>query len=51
MLDKIDESMDRRLAKHLVGLYLEDKPESGTLDILVRRLCVCTPALRCARES
>jgi DNA replication licensing factor MCM4 len=36
VLDKIDESMDRRLAKHLVGLYLEDKPESGSLDILVR---------------
>ena len=38
VLDKIDEGMDRRLAKHLVGLYLEDKPESGSLDILVRHL-------------
>jgi DNA replication licensing factor MCM4 len=35
VLDKIDESMDRRLAKHLVGLYLEDRPETGGLDILV----------------
>jgi len=36
VLDKIDESGDRRLAKHLVGLYLEDKPETGGQDILVR---------------
>ncbi len=36
VLDKIDEVSDRRLAKHLVGLYLEDKPETGGQDILVR---------------
>ncbi|KAI5797905.1 putative DNA replication licensing factor Mcm4 [Peziza echinospora] len=29
VLDKVDESMDRRLAKHLVGMYLEDTPESA----------------------
>ncbi|CED82314.1 dna unwinding-related protein [Phaffia rhodozyma] len=34
VLDKIDESMDRRLAKHLVGLYLEDCPDSGSTDII-----------------
>lgn len=35
MLDKVDESMDRKLAQHLVGLYLEDAPDTGGQDILV----------------
>ncbi|CAE6473227.1 unnamed protein product [Rhizoctonia solani] len=34
VLDNIDESTDRRLAQHLVGLYLEDKPESAATDII-----------------
>jgi DNA replication licensing factor MCM4 len=34
-LDKVDEMNDRRLAKHLVGLYLEDRPDTGGHDILV----------------
>ena len=34
VLDKIDEANDRRLARHLVGLYLEDKPHTGGSDIL-----------------
>ncbi|KAG0141342.1 hypothetical protein CROQUDRAFT_663969 [Cronartium quercuum f. sp. fusiforme G11] len=34
VLDKIDEVSDRRLAKHLVGLYLEDRPPTGGNDIL-----------------
>ncbi|KIJ37049.1 hypothetical protein M422DRAFT_178459 [Sphaerobolus stellatus SS14] len=34
VLDKIDEVSDKRLAQHLVSLYLEDAPESGTQDIL-----------------
>ncbi|KAF8477013.1 putative DNA replication licensing factor mcm4 [Kalaharituber pfeilii] len=29
VLDKVDESMDRRLAKHIVGMYLEDTPENA----------------------
>lgn len=29
MLDRVDEKMDRRLAKHLLSLYIEDKPESA----------------------
>jgi DNA replication licensing factor MCM4 len=37
VLDKIDESTDRRLAKHLVSLYLEDRPDTGGQDILVRK--------------
>ncbi len=35
VLDKVDEMNDRRLAKHLVGLYLEDRPDTGGFDILV----------------
>ncbi|KAF2422456.1 DNA replication licensing factor mcm4 [Tothia fuscella] len=35
VLDRIDEQADRRLAKHLVGMYLEDAPENAsTLEIL-----------------
>lgn len=36
ILDRVDEKTDRRLAKHLLSLYLEDKPESAatSLDIL-----------------
>lgn len=29
MLDRVDEKADRRLAKHLLSLYLEDKPETA----------------------
>lgn len=36
VLDKIDEASDRRLARHLVGLYLEDAPSTGGTDVLVR---------------
>lgn len=35
VLDKIDETLDRRLAEHLVKLYVEDAPETGGQDILV----------------
>ncbi|KAF8607332.1 MCM-domain-containing protein [Ceratobasidium sp. AG-I] len=34
VLDNIDEANDRRLAQHLVGLYLEDAPESAARDII-----------------
>ncbi|KAL4794697.1 vacuolar transporter chaperone 4 [Aspergillus venezuelensis] len=30
VLDRVDESEDRRLAKHLVNMYLEDKPENAS---------------------
>lgn len=30
MLDRVDEVNDRRLAKHLVGMYLEDAPENAS---------------------
>ena len=36
VLDNVDESLDRKLAQHLVGLYLEDTPDHGSgQDILV----------------
>ncbi|KAI9812035.1 MAG: hypothetical protein M1827_004927 [Pycnora praestabilis] len=30
VLDRIDEASDRRLARHLVGMYLEDTPENAS---------------------
>jgi len=34
IVDRVDESADRRLAQHLVDLYTEDAPETGGEDIL-----------------
>ncbi|TFK29479.1 cell division control protein 54 [Coprinopsis marcescibilis] len=34
VLDQIDENLDRKLAQHLVGLYLEDRPAGGGDDTL-----------------
>jgi hypothetical protein len=36
VLDEVNETLDRKLAQHLVGLYIEDNPETGGEDILVR---------------
>jgi DNA replication licensing factor MCM4 len=35
VLDKIDEDNDRRLARFLVGLYLEDRPETGAANDVI----------------
>lgn len=35
LLDQVDDTLDRRLAQHLVGLYLEDSPNRDNDDILV----------------
>lgn len=40
VLDKIDDKSDRQLAKHLVSLYLEDKPQTAGKDIMVRPLAL-----------
>lgn len=32
VLDRIEESTDRKLARHLVGMYLEDTPENASKD-------------------
>ena len=37
VLDQVDENLDRKLAQHLVGLYLEDIPLSTSQEHLVRR--------------
>ena len=43
ILDRIDEQNDRRLARHLVGMYLEDTPDNGSdQEILVCRLSLVT---------
>jgi DNA replication licensing factor MCM4 len=34
VLDRVDESLDRKLAQHLVGLYLEDAPAVAAQDYL-----------------
>lgn len=34
VLDHVDEVNDRRLARHLVGMYLEDAPASAAADVL-----------------
>ena len=36
VLDQVDDSLDRKLAQHLVGLYLEDAPSTQNQDYLVR---------------
>jgi DNA replication licensing factor MCM4 len=36
VLDEVNEALDRKLAQHLVNLYIEDNPETGGEDILVR---------------
>ncbi|KAI5778574.1 MCM2/3/5 family-domain-containing protein [Geopyxis carbonaria] len=30
VLDRVDEASDRKLARHLVGMYLEDRPQNAT---------------------
>jgi DNA replication licensing factor MCM4 len=39
VLDRIEESADRKLARHLVGMYLEDTPDNASKDeVLVSNL-------------
>ena len=39
VLDRVDEQNDRRLAKHLVNLYLEDNPETGSNEEILVNTC------------
>lgn len=53
VLDRVDEQNDRRLAKHLVNMYLEDNPDSGASEeILVSIMIFASrptpPLARCA---
>lgn len=43
VLDRIDEQTDRRLARHLVGMYLEDAPENAAKDEILVSLPVPEP--------
>lgn len=40
VLDRVDEQNDRRLAKHLVGMYLEDNPSNASKEEI---LVSCSP--------
>lgn len=40
VLDKVDESLDRKLAKHLVGLYLEDVKSTASSEVLPQETLV-----------
>jgi len=57
VLDRIDEANDRRLAKHLVGMYLEDTPDNASRDeVLVSKLlppssCECLMLTLCSQSS
>ena len=43
ILDRVDETNDRRLARHLLSMYLDDKPQSAAqgLEILVSPNGIC----------
>ena len=41
VLDRIDEVNDRRLARHLVGMYLEDSPENASAEEIL--VCCSSP--------
>lgn len=47
VLDRIDESNDRRLAKHLVGMYLEDTPENASREEILVSWASFNPKPRC----
>lgn len=38
LLDKVDEDADRRLAQHLVALYMDDNVVTGGVNILVSEI-------------
>jgi DNA replication licensing factor MCM4 len=35
-LDEVNEALDHKLAQQVIALYVEDRPEPGGEDILVR---------------
>jgi DNA replication licensing factor MCM4 len=52
VLDRIDESADRKLARHLVSMYLEDAPENASKDeVLVSHTPCRTPQFHHANAS
>ncbi|KAI9846953.1 MAG: DNA replication licensing factor, mcm4 component [Thelocarpon superellum] len=51
VLDRIDEQNDRRLARHLVGMYLEDTPENGAGDQEILPIEFLTSYISYARST
>lgn len=52
VLDHVDEALDRKLAQHLVALYLEDTPLSAVgQELLVRLLPSCRGRSHCLSHS
>jgi DNA replication licensing factor MCM4 len=53
ILDRVDEKTDQRLARHLLSMYLEDKPESAhsNNDVLVSSQQLQIPAPRCMAHT
>lgn len=39
VLDRVDESVDRKMARHLMGMYLEDRPENANRDEILVGNC------------
>jgi DNA replication licensing factor MCM4 len=42
VLDRIDEMNDRRMAKHLVGMYLDDAPENASANEILVSSCLAS---------
>ncbi|GAB7341172.1 hypothetical protein MBLNU457_7467t1 [Dothideomycetes sp. NU457] len=51
VLDRIDEMTDRRLAKHLVGMYLDDRPEHADAETEVLPIEFLTSYISYARTN
>jgi len=51
VLDRIDEMTDRRLARHLVGMYLEDTPEHADTETEVLPIEFLTSYISYARSN
>jgi len=51
VLDRIDEMTDRRLARHLVGMYLDDKPEHADNETEVLPIEFLTSYISYARSN
>ncbi|PKX88196.1 MCM-domain-containing protein, partial [Aspergillus novofumigatus IBT 16806] len=51
VLDRVDEQEDRRLAKHLVNMYLEDRPENAAEEEILFTQCSLPAAWDDIRSS
>ncbi|KAH7419699.1 MCM2/3/5 family-domain-containing protein [Cadophora sp. MPI-SDFR-AT-0126] len=51
ILDRIDETADRRLARHLLGMYLDDKPQSASSGMEILPIEFLTSYISYARTT